>query len=637
MRYRGLASLLVIIGLFFPGLALSGELAERVRSRISAAGPKDLVKVWIKLPALEHTSILKTTGQAGAATRSGRYRATAGRLLESHAEAQKPVLGRLHQLRAARLADNIKPHWLVNVVEVEVAAGELPLLAKRNDIEIIHAAPEIRLIAPEVVEESSSPVSGAGTVVENLIFINADLAWTAGYTGRGRVICSFDTGVDGDHPILSGSWKGNDGDYAAAWFYPLDDGDGRPHSISDCGYNTCNTVHGTHIMGTLVGRDAATGDIYGVAPDARWISAAVIDLAGSSIIDAFEWAANPDGDLNTVDDVPDVINHSWGVIDIACENIFFNLIDYTEVLGIVNIFACGNEGPGEQTIRNPANRALDSLDCFCVGNVDAMSTPPQIYLKSSRGPSDCNGAVKPNVTAPGVYVRSAVPGGGYASMTGSSMAAPHVSGLVALLREKNPNATVNEIKNAILTTTQTFDLSLPDNDFGWGIIDCLAALNALSSVNTEPNVRVHAFDHGMIAPGVTVNGTLSLQNVGAGVSDVQASLLNSSPELTVLDGTAYFGAIGEGEVVQSSDVIRVAVSGGAAEGAVLTLDLEITGSGGYYETAPVYFQVEPAPERSFVTHNVGRIEFSLTNYGTCLLYTSPSPRDRTRSRMPSSA
>ena len=436
------SAFLVITSIIFLTMsAWPGELSPQLRQHITTKGSVELIPVWIGLPRTERVTGLKTEVLQLASSHHGRYEAAMNRLKEEHVTRQANLLSHLEQLASQGRAGNIKSHWITNIIEVELAVGDLEVLAARDDIEMIYSVPSVNLITPEKM--SPAPRMAAG-VETNLSFVNADDAWAAGYTGAGRVICSFDTGIDGHHPALVNNWKGHDGDSAAAWFDPRDQ-QPFPHILTGP-----STSHGTHVMGILVGHDDATGDTIGIAPDAKWISAAVIDITGASIIDAFEWAADPDGDPNSMDDLPDVINHSWGVKDIECQSVFFDMIDNLEALGIVNIFSAGNEG-SVSSIRNPANRALDSIDCFAVGNVQP-SLPLSVYASSSRGPSNCNGAIKPNVVSPGYAIRSSIPTSNYGSLTGTSMSAPHVSGLVALMRQKNPNATVDEIKNAILTT-----------------------------------------------------------------------------------------------------------------------------------------------------------------------------------------
>ncbi len=602
-------SRVLVIGAVLTGSCLTGhagQLDSGLESQIASGNPNDKVPVWIKLPEVESAGALKAVAGIRATTRAGRYEITSSRLKINHDISQQNLVAHLKQMEERDLTGKIKTYWLTNVVYAEIAAAELETLAERDDIETIYAVPKLTLIRPV----KASPAYNQALGVEpNLEFINADAAWAAGYTGEGTVICSFDSGIDGDHPALIESWKGHDGDSAAAWFDPKDQ-EPFPHVLTGV-----SASHGTHVMGIMVGHDDVSGDTVGVAPDAKWISAAVIDINGASIIDAFEWAADPDGDPNSIDDVPDVINHSWGVEDIGCMNVFYDLIDNLEALGIVNIFAAGNEGSGAQTIRNPANGADDSLDCFAVGGV-ITGNPPVIWTSSSRGPSDCNGAIKPNVTAPSQAVRSTYPNGNYGFLSGTSMAAPHAAGLAALLRQKNPNATADEIKAAMLTTANDFGYSLPDNNFGWGVVDCMAALNALSSTNAQPNVRPYAFDHEPIAAGDTVAGTVVLQNVGAGITGVTATLTGSEPSLTILNGTAVFGTLDEGDTLRSSDSIRVIVADTVTEGTILSLDFTINGDGAYQNVAKLHFLVEPAAQRLLATHDVNRVGFTVTNFGT---------------------
>ncbi len=600
----------------------AGQLSTALVERIDQAAPDERIPVWIELYRSRTLGSLKASTEFQAANRAGRYRLAYDRLSERHLAAQQELTDELRRLSRQGEVGRFTNHWLVNVISAEVSVSHLPALAERADVRSITVNPEIALIDPEKVDHARSLASGADGVESNLRFIRADEAWAAGYTGQGRVVCSFDTGVDGDHPALASNWKGNDGNHAAAWFFPRAGGSTVPVPIYNCGYSGCNSYHGSHTMGIICGHDDVSGDTIGVAPGAQWISAAVIDINGVSILDAFEWAANPDGDPNTVADVPDVINHSWGLSLVGCESLFYDMVDATEALGIVNIFAAGNDGStidslAEMTIRNPANRANDSLDCFAVGNVDVITEDSvRLYSSSSQGPSDCTpGAVKPNVTAPGVLIRSAQPGTGYVVSTGTSMSAPHVAGLVALLRQKNPNATVDEVKAAILNSARNFRHSLPNNKLGWGVIDCMAALAALEGANTEPNLRVYRYDAGPIYAGDTVSSTLVLQNLGSGVDGLTA-VLGDTPGLTVLDGSVDFGSIDEGDTLQSAGELRVALSDTLASGTILTAPLTLQIDGGPTRMAQLFFPIAPPSQRLFVTHDAGRVGFTVSNFGT---------------------
>jgi len=616
---RCLLAVIISLVLICTSSLTAGQLSSELERQIANATAGEQAKVWIRLqPALGGRQ-LRQTIQAQSSDRREQHRAALAELRSAHASAQKPLLKRLSQLESEGKTSHLHAYWIVNVVEAEVSLEDLPELAERADVLSIQRVPSIKLIEPTLAQRSTSSLA-PDSITTTLSYIKADSAWAAGYTGEGRLVCSFDTGVEGTHDALVDSWKGNNGDSSAAWFDPIYDLP-APHTQGS-GYVPQN--HGTHVMGIMVGHDAANDYTVGVAPGARWISACVIDVGSTVILRAFEWAADPDGNPNTVRDVPDVINHSWGFDregsyswEIDCQNIVFDAIDYTEALGIVNIFAAGNEGNYDDlTIANPANRANDSLDCFAVGNLNSHLFPPVISPSSSQGPSDCNGAVKPNVVAPGVDIHSTFPGNNYELMSGSSMAAPHVSGLVALLRQKNPGATPGEIKEAILTSAHE-DLDfppLPDNTYGWGRIDCMAALAALDGPGGSAKARVYDFDCPLIEPGDTVTGTVVLECLGSDLTGVWGKITGTHSLLTLLQDSVYFGDILTGDTLRSGNSIRAIIDAAALSGQVLSVPFQITGVGLSVMTQ-LHFVVESPLEPSVVTHNTGRIRFSVSNFG----------------------
>jgi hypothetical protein len=255
--------------------------------------------------------------------------------------------------------------------------------------------------------------------------------------------------------------------------------------------------HGTHTMGSVCG--GSPGDQIGVAPGALWISAAPIDRGGgiprtvSDAILSFEWLIDPDGDPETNWDVPAVCSNSWRVTTghgyPDCDETFWSYLDACEAAGTVIIFSAGNEG--YNGLGKPPDRATDDYRCFAVAAVDAEDPDWLIADFSSRGPTYCtpNGteAIKPDIAAPGVSVRSSVPGGGYGSKSGTSMASPHINGVVALMREVNANISVESIKEIIFQTA--YDLGDPgeDNDYGWGMVDAYEAVLHTSLSPTDPD------------------------------------------------------------------------------------------------------------------------------------------------------
>jgi bacillopeptidase F len=210
------------------------------------------------------------------------------------------------------------------------------------------------------------------------------------------------------------------------------------------------------------------------------------------VIEAFQWFADPDGDPSTIDDVPDAVQNSWGIVAgpwgdppyTECDERWWDAIDHCEAAGVVVTWSAGNEGPWARSLRSPADRASTPYTVFSVGAVDATNFgyPYPIADFSSRGPSDCGGPyeTKPEVSAPGVDVYSCVRTGGYqGGWSGTSMAGPHVAGVVALMREAHPDLTVNQIKEILMATAHDFGEMGDDNNYGRGFID---AYNAVVTV-----------------------------------------------------------------------------------------------------------------------------------------------------------
>ncbi|UCD18087.1 MAG: S8 family peptidase, partial [Candidatus Zixiibacteriota bacterium] len=422
-----------------------------------------------------------------------------------------------------------------------------------------------------------------------------------------RLVCSFDTGIRGTHPALYNSWKGLDDDSLAAWFDPID-GEKFPHTFS-----VERFWHGTHTMGTMVGIENSIGDTIGVAPEAQWISAGVIDIPGASIIDAFEWAADPDGDPNTISDVPDVINHSWGVrnVELGCDTYFWQMIDNTEALGIVNVFAAGNDS-NDVTIANPANRP----GCFAVGALDSIETiDTSIAVFSSRGPSDCDGTtIKPNVVAPGVAIRSAIPGTDYDSYQGTSMAAPHVAGAVALLRQAAPDATVDEIKQALQNSCIPLGLSSPNNTFGYGLINIPSAIAALAPIS-NPDLRIYSYDFGSVEPGGTISAPVVIANRGGTLNDVYGKITGGAGVVTYTTDSLDFGTVAYNDTAWSDVEFQVTVNDTVTPGSLISVDFDLHGFGGYSKAARLYIRVSQKPEIGYFTHNTGEVQFTVSNYG----------------------
>ncbi|WP_369030161.1 S8 family peptidase [Streptomyces adonidis] len=263
--------------------------------------------------------------------------------------------------------------------------------------------------------------------------IGAPEAWAAGYDGKGVTVAVLDTGVDGTHPDLKGR---------------ID----AAKNFSESADTVDRVGHGTHVASTVAGSGAKSGGKYkGVAPGARLISGKVLDDSGygeeSGIIAGAQWA---------VAQGAKVINLSLGGPDSPGDDPLEQAVnDLSASSGALFVIAAGNEGPAAGTVGSPGSAAA-ALTVGAVDRDDALAD------FSSRGPT-ADGALKPDLTAPGVDIVAAKAAegtegdpaaDGYVSMSGTSMATPHVAGAAAILAERHPDWTGERIKAALTASAK---------------------------------------------------------------------------------------------------------------------------------------------------------------------------------------
>lgn len=305
----------------------------------------------------------------------------------------------------------------------------------------------------------------------NLLAIHAPELWDYSVTGSGIVIGSLDTGVDVLHPDLGPRWRGG----ANSWFDPYGQHPAAPFDAHG---------HGTRTMGLMIGGTFG-GTAVGVAPGAQWIAAKIFNDAGlatqSGIELSFQWLLDPDNNPNSLDS-PDIVNNSWDIVGSTnvCLTTFQLDIQVLRAVGIAVVFAAGDAGPGALTSLSPANYP----ECLAIGGVDQALA---LDLSSSQGPAACDGRVFPDLTAPGVSVRTTdrtfggVFPNSYTFISGTSAAAPHVSGAMALLLSAYPGVTIPALESVLKQSALDLGLTGPDNRFGFGLIDLMAAYNLLGS------------------------------------------------------------------------------------------------------------------------------------------------------------
>lgn len=391
---------------------------------------------------------------------------------------------------------SIKQFWLINMMTVEAQKSVIQQLINHPLIEYVEEF-DYFYSKPIQVEKATTQKSING-IEPGLAAINAPALWAMGYTGKARKFFSIDTGVWPTHPAISDAWLGNYQPLPQAW-----------HAVDSPFPVDKSSSHGTHTTGTVLGLEKATNDTIGVAFNAYFMAAdPIVDNIAlikplPDYIEVFEFALNPDGDTSTTHDIPDAINNSWGIAThndtTICAGYVTQMFDAIEAAGIANVFSAGNEGPGATTIGQPQYVSTGLVNTFTVGALNGANTSFPIANFSSRGPSPCPGLtgslqIKPEVAAPGVNVRSAVDNNNYASYSGTSMAGPHATGAVLLLKEAFPNVSGEDILLALYYSA--IDLGDPgeDNTYGMGMIDVLAAYNYLAQTHTPTPPNAIPYD-----------------------------------------------------------------------------------------------------------------------------------------------
>jgi subtilisin family serine protease len=470
-------------------------------------------------------------GAIGGSTRAARLR-SAILALQAKADVSQVGLRALLRVRTAQgKVARTTNFWVSNAISVTATADVI------RELTIF---PRVESVALDDVPV----VPTAGTPEPNLSAVGGPAAWDLGSTGQGVVVATLDSGVDVSHPDLAGQWRGG----TNSWFDPYGQHPGGPVDM---------TGHGTGTMGVIVGGDAG-GTSIGMAPGARWIAARIFNDSGQStataIHAAFQWLLDPDGNPNTAD-APNVVNNSWSYgYGSTCNLAFQPDVQALRAAGIVPVFAAGNFGPGASTSVSPANYP----ESLAVGAVNGSGL---IYSGSSRGPSACGetSTIYPEIVAPGVGITTTDRYGMYQVASGTSLAAPHVAGALALLLSAHPNLTAAQQESALKLGAHDLGVAGPDGTFGSGLLDFSAA-NALAS-----------------APDFTLGAAPSSLTVTVGDSAVST--------LTVGPSSGFSGDVSlsvSGVPVAASAVLAPAVVAGGAGASQLTVSTQASIAPGTY-------------------------------------------------------
>ena len=521
---------------------------------------------------------------------------------------QRDILNYLKNNFSGKFCD-LNPYWIFNGFYVKAKKEVIEALSKREDVEYIieDFAIKIDAIPGEEIEPN---------VIEwNILRVRADSCWMAGYTGEGAIIGHMDTGVDVSHPALQGKWL------SPYWYDPVNN---QPNPYDDHG-------HGTHTMGTILGGDGLgpfDRDI-GVAPGAKFVTCKICNASGScpssAIHAGFQKIATWKGQgVNII-----ACSNSWGSTNTTSTEFWQDCLNWRNA-GIIPVFANGNSGPGAGTAATPGNFPI-------VIGVGATDANDNIASFSSRGPapnqSPWNNTqywprpdwyrTKPNISAPGVNVTSSVPGGGYQSMQGTSMACPHVAGAIAILFQKNPSLDFGTTYSLLLDYADkpSQGAPYPNNNYGWGRLNCYQSLLHTPTPNM-PNITLQSYNlqdaggNGIWDPGETAYIRVTLYNSGLDATNVNATLRTTSQYVTIQDSTSSFGNIPQGGTANNNnDPYVVVAASNTPVGTQVTFNLYITADGGYSNTQSFTVTIGQVGQ-DWVSHNCGNIVLTVTKWGS---------------------
>jgi subtilisin family serine protease len=349
----------------------------------------------------------------------------------------------------------------------------------RPEVDRVIPSPRLRAV-PDDSPQPGYISEVDGSVQWNISMIGADKVWDEfNVRGEGIVVGQSDSGVDGNHPAIRDQYRGATQGDDYNWFDPWDD----TTSPNDEG------GHGTHTMGTILGANG-----IGVAPKAQWIGCVNLDrnLANPALyLDCMQFMLAPfphggdpfkDGDPSQA---AHVLNNSWGCPTLeGCDpNALLYAANNLRDAGIFVVASAGNDGPMCETVESPLP-LYDSV--FSVGAIDQFGDMADF---SSRGPvvADGSNRTKPDIVAPGVNVLSSTPENTYAEFSGTSMAGPHIVGVVALIWSAQPNliGDIDATEKLIRDTAQQYQGNIPElcagggqssNVYGYGVVDVYEAV-----------------------------------------------------------------------------------------------------------------------------------------------------------------
>jgi subtilisin family serine protease len=551
---------------------VKAKLAPTLSAQLTAAKPDELVQAVVRIAAFPKLQSIR-----------GNKVAVFNELRSVARQSQQGLVDYLSTADMRTKAKVLNRFWIDNLVLVEATPDVIRGIAQRPDVAEVFDNFTLTIPPRPTSNDQYQILQTQTQLWDSIKKIGAKQVWTTyGVNGTGVVVGGLDTGVDIAHPDIAGKMKTNnpsDPTYPGGWGEFDTNGNlvagSVPHDSDQ---------HGTHTTGTAIGGNAS-GYAIGVAPGATLMHGLVIPGGSGSftqVAAGMQWIIDPDNNPAT-DDGADVVNMSLGAT-----GTYTQMITPTDNMVAANVFpsfSIGNSGPSANTTGSPGNVP----SAYGVGATDSTDV---IASFSSRGPVTWNNPpyvgtwTKPDISAPGVQIYSSIPGGTWQwhdaagnPWSGTSMAAPHLTGTVALMRQANPTLTVDQIKTLLANTA--IDQGDPgmDNNYGWGRVNAFAAVSAAltgigtlsgtvtSSVGGTPieNAKVLITDTGQKVY-TNASGQYTIQLV-AGGHNVQVSRFGYDI------GTAAVNVVANATTVQ--DFVLTQLPSGTIAGLVTDMETHV--------------------------------------------------------------
>lgn len=436
-------------------------------------------------------------------------------LIDTAKNSQHNVLSKLSEEQSKEHASDIEPLYVVNAIsatvtkEVAMSLAKTPGVAEVKVNRKVEADPivEDSAITPSNLTDGSAPKH----VPWNLRQIGISEELQKKYNGEGITVGIIDSGVDVSHPALKEKWRGNTGDKSLSWLDTVGD---SPDPVDSTG-------HGTHVIGTVLGSDPSGQGLLGVAPRAKFIAARVFDEHGDTdngrLLKAMQWMLAPVDSKGVPHPelAPRIVNNSWGTS--STDQLLRDALKQWRQAGILPVFSAGNVGGeipgGDGSITQPASFP----ETFAVG---ALRSDDVVAKFSLRGPSKFTDKPKPDIAAPGVNIRSSYRKHKLTILSGTSMAAPQVTGVAALVLSANPKLQLEQLedvlKQSATALTDSSHVDAPNHAYGAGKVNAALAID-------------------MALPGTSIGSVIG--NVYVRGTDQDAPVIDHSPAHTFYQAT----------------------------------------------------------------------------------------------------